>query len=88
MRSGATNKYFAEKERRCIERVFGKFLKIPESKVPTDYGGVMIRFERCLNLKFNKVLELLETLLNDRYVEDVCAKRIGACLRYKARLTG
>ena len=69
--------YFPAGASRFIERVIGKYNKIPESKVPTEYNKVLMQFERdCLHLKFNKLLEMLEAIINDRAIDDDFAEKI------------
>ena len=76
-RSYGRTYYFSQSEARMVERIVGKFLKLPESKVPTDYGKVMSDFERvCISFPFNKLLEFLEVFVNDRGVGDGFSDRI------------
>lgn len=76
-RSLGASYYFAQTEARVIERIIGKFLKIPESQVSTEYGKVMLRCEQvCLSLPFNKLLEFIEAFVNDRAVDNELAVRI------------
>ena len=77
MRSFGQILYFPADASRFIERVIGKYNKIAESKVPTEYNKVLMRFERdCLHLKFNKLLEMLEAIINDRAIDDDSAEKI------------
>lgn len=69
--------YFDDPEMRFIERVRGKVEKIPESAVSTGYDKVMSYFENTfLGSPFNHLLDLLETITNDRIVSDKLAKNI------------
>ena len=69
--------YFEGQAGRFIERVVGKYEKIPESEVSTDYLNVMKKFEEaCLYLNFNKLLEVLEAIINDVEIDDEFSKRI------------
>lgn len=69
--------YFSQRGKRFIERVIGKFQRIPESRVNADYEYVMTALENsCLSLEFNRVLELLEAMINDRDVNEDFVERV------------
>ena len=69
--------FFAANELRFFERVIGKYKKITESKVSTAHSAVMTDFEgACISSKFNKLLEMLEVIINDRDVDDDFCERI------------
>ena len=77
MRSYGGGYYFADQEARCIERVIGKYSKIPESSVSTDYSKVMAHFEKaCTSLAFNRLLEMLEAIINDNHVRGFLNEKI------------
>ena len=51
---------------RYVERALGRYLKVPESRVNTDFDGVLEAFElKIMEEGFNRVLDLLEIWLND-----------------------
>ena len=77
IRDHSASYYFPEKSARFIERVIGKYSKIPESKVNTDYKYVMKHFEQdCFDLQFNALLDMLEAFINDIDIGDDFAKTI------------
>ncbi len=74
---GGLGYYFPKESARIIERVLGKYLRISENRVNTDYTKVMLLFEKtCSSAAFNKVLELLEAIINDREAGDDLVERI------------
>ena len=69
--------FFGDKTRRFFERVIGKYMKTPHSKVSTGYMHVIHHFEsNCLSMKFNKFLDMLESIINDIEIEDDFADKI------------
>ena len=76
-RSFGRNYYFSQNEARIIERIVGKFLRVTEDRVATDYEEIVSRFKwLCISASFNKLLEFLEAFANDRDVEDEFVERI------------
>ena len=71
------NYYFRQNEARIIERIVGKFLRVTEDGVATDYEEIVSRFKwLCISASFNKLLEFLEAFVNDRDVEGEFVERI------------
>ena len=69
--------YFPDREKRIIERIIGKYKRTPESKVSTDYDDVITHFETAFySLEFNKLLEMLEVIINHKEVRDYYSERI------------
>lgn len=59
--------FFSGEEERFIERVLGKFRKVPEDEVSTDYDRIMTFFKNVvIDGRFNRVLDLLQIMANDR----------------------
>ena len=78
IRSFMSRYYFADKEQRFIERVIGKYRKIHQSEVSTNYSSVMPHFEEaCFSLEFNELLDMLEAIINDIDIDDDFGERIG-----------
>ena len=70
--------YFDEKAERFIERVSGKLLKKPEDEIDTSYEEVMNRFrDWILQGRFNKVLDLVQFMVNDSKYGEKLVKPIG-----------
>ena len=68
---------FADNEKRLFERVIGKQMNVAQSKVSTKYVDVIHHFESSyLSLKFNKIIEMLEVIINDKEINDDFAKSI------------
>lgn len=60
-------RYFYEEMQRFIERVLGNFLKKPEDEIDTSYEEVINLFrDWILKGRFNKVLDLVRFMLNER----------------------
>ena len=58
--------FFSGEDKRYIERVLGKFIKVPEDEVPTEYDLIMTFFKNVvIDDKFNSVLDLLQIMAND-----------------------
>ena len=69
--------FFKEKEERFIERVLGSFEKRLESRVSTRYEDVMKNFENILTTgRFNRVLDLLEIIIDELETPNVFAEQI------------
>ena len=63
---------------RFFERVIGKCLKMPESIVPTEYDDILKNFEKiCITIKFNRLIDFLEIIANDKDGTDGFPDRIG-----------
>ena len=72
------NYYFPKDNQRVIERIIGKCASVPESRVSVKYVDVMSYFENgCFSLSFNKLLEMLESIMNDREIGDEFSEKIG-----------
>lgn len=72
------NYYFDEKAKRFIERVFGKLLKKPEDEIDTSYEEAMNHFKDwILQGRFNKVLDLVQFMVNDSKYGEKLVKPIG-----------
>lgn len=70
--------YFLDTAKKFIERVLGKFLKISEDEIPTDYYKAMDAFKGILfKGKFNKSLDLVEIAINDKAFSEVFVNRIA-----------
>ena len=77
IKSKQVNAYFPDTAARFIERVVGKYQKIRQSNVRTEYSDVFHTFENdCFSLKFNKLLEMLEVIINDTELDDDFAEKI------------
>ena len=58
--------YFSAQHKRFIERVLGKFHKLSEDEITTSYQEVLVSFkEIVVDGPFNRVLDLVEIILND-----------------------
>lgn len=58
--------YFSNEGCRLIERVLGRFLKMPEDEIDTEYDGVLNQFKIIiLKNKFFRVLDFVEIFSND-----------------------
>ena len=61
--------HFPFEQQRRIERTLGKFKKLPESKVSTNYRDVISTFEQIiLGYEFNHVLDLIEITIGEFYM--------------------
>ena len=61
-----------------VERIVGSIGKIPEDEVPTQHDDIMSALKHgCLHITFHTVLNLIETILNDRDVDDGFAGKIS-----------
>ena len=70
--------YFSKEAKRFIERVLGKFLKKPEDEIDTSYEKVInLLKDAILHGRFNKVLDLVKIMVNDRKYGEKLAKPIG-----------
>ena len=70
--------YFSKEAKRFIERVLGKFLKKPEDEIDTSYEKVInLLKDAILYGRFNKVLDLVKIMVNDRKYGEKLAKPIG-----------
>ena len=59
--------YFEEQTKRFIERVVGNHTKQPADMIRTKYDEVLGYFKNSiLNGEFNRVLDLIESMVNDR----------------------
>ena len=69
--------YFNTPVREFVKRAWGRFDKIPESRVRTNYSAVLRDFEFVLmRRKFNRVLELLEIMVDEQEDSDEFATKI------------
>lgn len=58
--------YFSFQGERFVERIIGKCLRRPEEEISTDYAETEAFFREWISAeKFNKVLDLVEILVND-----------------------
>ena len=72
-----THVYFATDVREFVVRVWGRFAKVPESRVSADYSKVMRDFESVLTLeKFDRVLDLVEIMVDEREDSDAFPTKI------------
>ena len=77
MKSGNFEYSFYGKNEKFIERVLGRYNKTSESEVSIKYNSVMSDFKKgCLSSEFNKLLSMLEIIINDRDVDDDFAEKI------------
>ena len=68
---------FNAETRRYIERIFGRFTRQPESKISTLYKEVLRNFEQIIaTTKFNRILDLLEIMIEEHEQPDAFAKHI------------
>ena len=70
--------YFNAPGTRFIEHVLGKLYKKPEYRINTSYKEVMHSFESLLlgEEKFNKILDLIEFMVNDRDIKTGFVNRV------------
>ena len=70
--------YFKIENERFIERVLGSYKKQPRDTISTDHGQVLSNFRNSiLDSEFNQVLDLIEIMVNDRYITEDFAKRMN-----------
>ncbi len=70
--------FLATDVREFVVRVWGRFAKVPESRVSADYSKVMRDFESVLTLqKFNRVLDLVEIMVDEQEDSDAFAMKIA-----------
>ena len=70
--------YFYEEMQRFIERVLGEFLKKSEDEIDPSYGEVINQFKTVIRKnRFNKVLDLVQFMVNDRKYGEKLAKPIS-----------
>ena len=73
----ATEAYFETHVREFIKRAWGRFTKVPESRVRTEYGKVIRDFESVLTReRFNRVLDLLEIMADEQENSDEFATKV------------
>ncbi len=69
--------YFGERTKKFIERVIGKFLRQSEDEISTDYSQTMFFFEDLVHKgEFNRVLDLVQIIVNERDETDILTERI------------
>ena len=69
--------YFEGQAARFIERVLGRHTKQPEDTISTDYDHVLSIFKNSiLSVEFNHVLDLIEIMVNDRYITEDFLERM------------
>ena len=72
------NLYFNTEDERFIERVLGSHTKRPRDTINTDHDQVLSNFKKSiLGSEFNQVLDLIEIMVNDRYMREDFAKRMN-----------
>ena len=65
-KKGHTSPYFSAQHKRFIERILGKFHRLSEDEITTSYREVLVSFKSTIvDGQFNRVLDLLELILND-----------------------
>ena len=76
---GATVRYRLNSAGRSFsERVLGKLKRVPEDEINTTYGNVRDTLrETALHGDFNRVLDLVEVLVNDRGTTGKMKERLG-----------
>ena len=71
--------YFDTPVREFVERTWGQFSRVAESRVSTEYSAVLRNFEFVLRReKFNRVLDLLEIMVDEQEDSDEFATKITA----------
>ena len=69
--------YFQTEDKRFIERVLGNYTKQPRDTINTDCGQVFSIFKNLiLTGKFNRVLDLIEIMVNDKDLTDAFVTNI------------
>ena len=77
--------YFNVTTRRFIERVFGQFRKLPEDQIDTQYNSVLSAFRQtALQAKFNRVLDLVEIIVNDKDATEELKERLTELFEHSA----
>ena len=70
---------------RFSERILGKFKEQPEDEIRTDYKTVLYHFKKIvLQERFNRVLDLVEIIVNDGDVEDELTCRLKELFEFCA----
>ena len=63
--------FFTEQAKRFIERVIGRYTERPSDTISTEYKEALITFKNSmLSDKFNRVLDLIEIMVNDKDVTE------------------
>lgn len=58
--------YFLSRQERCIERILGRFKKIPENQISTHYIDVISDFQSAIiGKEFNLVLDIIEITIEE-----------------------
>ncbi len=69
--------YFGGQAVRFIERVIGRFTRKPEDTINTDYDRVLGYFkDSILNGEFNRVLDLIQIMVQDRDITEDFVERV------------
>ena len=70
---------FGSAGEKCIERVLGKLLRMNEDEISTDYEHIMQLLKNYIMQedRFNKVLDLIEIIVDDESVTDEFANKIA-----------
>ncbi|MCY4498420.1 MAG: hypothetical protein OXC14_14165 [Rhodospirillaceae bacterium] len=77
LNTAGTQIYFTQDVRKYIERVWGRFQRVSESRVSTKYNEVMENFESIITRhSFNQVLDLLEITIDEQNASDQLETRI------------
>ena len=70
--------YFSATAKKFIERVIGKFLKLSEDEIPTDYDRATTAFKSILfQENFNRCLDFVEIVVNDKAFPAVFVDRVA-----------
>ena len=77
-KKGHTSPYFSAQHKRFIERILGKFHRLSEDEITTSYRQVLVSFKSTIvDGPFNRVLDLLELILNDIEIGDALVSEMG-----------
>ncbi len=77
--------YFDDQANRFSERVLGKLRGLPEDQISTDYEKILSSFKQAaLQGKFNRVLDLVEILVNDRDATEKLKERLRELFEHSA----